>query len=96
MNTVWFHAALIRALKTAAQTAVAVIGAASLFTEVDWPMIASASGMAAVLSMLTSVAGIPEAPAPRAANDRGAVDPGSLALGLVLGLIAGFLLWATR
>lgn len=105
MNVAWFRAALIRAVKTAAQTAVAVIGAASLFTEVDWPMIASASGMAAVLSLLTSVAGIPEAPAPTAPNapasrplrvDRGAVDPGSLALGMLIALAFAWAYLATR
>lgn len=66
MNALWLKAALVRAVKTVAQTAVAVIGSASLFTEVDWLMIASASAMAGVLSLLTSVAGIPEAPAPTA------------------------------
>lgn len=90
MNTTWLRAALIRAIKTVAQTALAVIGAASVFTEVDWPMIASASGMAGVLSILTSVAGIPEAPAP---TERGAVEPGSCALGILVGLLFGWLLW---
>lgn len=105
MNTVWLRAALVRALKTAAQTAVAVIGSASLFTEVDWLMIASASGMAAVLSLLTSVAGLPEAPAPLAparanrplrAPERGGIDAGSLALGMLLMLAFLWFFWATR
>ena len=53
-------AAGIRALKTLAQTAVATIGTTALFDEVNWVMVASASALAAVLSLLTSVAGLPE------------------------------------
>ena len=54
-------AALIRALRTLAQTAVATIGTTALLHEVDWVMVASASAMAAVLSILTSIAtGLPE------------------------------------
>ena len=56
----WIKAAGIRALKTFAQTAVATIGTAALFAEIDWVIVASASGVAAVLSLLTSVAGLPE------------------------------------
>ena len=56
----WIKAAGIRALKTFAQTAVATIGTAALFAEIDWIIVASASGVAAVLSLLTSVAGLPE------------------------------------
>lgn len=56
----WFHAAGIRALKTIAQTAVAMIGTAVVMSEVNWLMVASASALAGVLSMLTSVAGLPE------------------------------------
>ena len=56
----WFKAALIRALKTIAQTAVATIGTAVVMSEVNWVMVASASVLAGVLSMLTSVAGLPE------------------------------------
>ena len=56
----WFKAALIRALKTIAQTAVATIGTAAVMSEVNWVMVASASVLAGVLSMLTSVAGLPE------------------------------------
>ena len=56
----WFKAAGIRAVKTIAQTAVAMIGTASVISEVDWVMVASASVLAGVLSMLTSVAGLPE------------------------------------
>lgn len=56
----WFKAALIRALKTVAQTAVATIGTAAVMSEVNWMMVASASVLAGVLSLLTSVAGLPE------------------------------------
>ena len=56
----WLKAAGIRALKTLAQTAVATIGTCAVLPEVDWIMVASASALAAVLSLLTSVAGLPE------------------------------------
>lgn len=56
----WFRAAAIRALKTVAQTAVATIGTAAVMSEVNWVMVASASVLAGVLSLLTSVAGLPE------------------------------------
>jgi hypothetical protein len=56
----WFKAALVRALKTVAQTAVATIGTAAVMNEVNWVMVASASVLAGVLSLLTSVAGLPE------------------------------------
>lgn len=59
--TEWAKAAVIRAVKTAAQTAVSLIGTGSVgFTDLDWMQIASVSGVAAVLSLLTSIAGIPE------------------------------------
>lgn len=57
---VWLKAAGIRALKTLAQTAVATIGTCAVLSEVDWVMVASASALAAVLSLLTSIAGLPE------------------------------------
>lgn len=58
----WAPAALVRAVKTAAQTAVALIGTGAVgFTDLDWVQIASVAGVAAVASILTSVAGIPEA-----------------------------------
>lgn len=57
----WAFAAGIRAIKTAAQTAASLIGTGAVgFTDLDWIQIASVSGVAAVLSLLTSVAGIPE------------------------------------
>ena len=56
----WIKAALIRAVKTIAQTAVATIGTATVFSEVNWVMIVSASLLAGLLSILTSIAGLPE------------------------------------
>lgn len=56
----WFKAAGIRALKTVAQTATAAIGASALVHEVNWVVVASAAGLAGVLSLLTSLAGLPE------------------------------------
>lgn len=56
----WLHAAAVRAVKTMAQTAVATIGASAVLSAVDWPVVLSASVLAGVLSMLTSVAGLPE------------------------------------
>ena len=56
----WLKAAAVRAVKTVAQTAVATIGTAAVLSSVDWTMVASASLLAGVLSLLTSVAGLPE------------------------------------
>ena len=57
---IWFKAAGIRAIKTVAQTAVATIGTTAVMSEVDWVIVASASALAGILSLLTSVAGLPE------------------------------------
>lgn len=56
----WFKAAGIRAIRTIAQTAIATIGTATVLGGVDWIAVASASALAGVLSMLTSIAGLPE------------------------------------
>lgn len=58
----WLHAAGVRAIKTVAQTAVATIGTAAVLGEVNWLMVGSAALLAGVLSLLTSVAGLPELP----------------------------------
>lgn len=60
MTKRWFKAAGVRAIKTVAQTAVATIGTCAVLSEVDWIMVASASVLAGILSLLTSVAGLPE------------------------------------
>ena len=56
----WIKAAGVRAIKTVAQTAVATIGSAAVMGEVNWVMVGSAAALAGVLSLLTSVAGLPE------------------------------------
>ena len=60
MNKLWWKCAGIRALKTVAQTAIAVIGTSVLLSDVDWIAVASAAILSGVLSLLTSVAGLPE------------------------------------
>ncbi len=59
-NGNWWKAALIRAIKTMAQTAIATIGTSALIESVNWLMVLSASGLAGILSLLTSLAGLPE------------------------------------
>ncbi len=60
-NKSWIIAAGIRAIKTVAQTAVATIGVSAAMSEVDWLAVGSASMLAGILSILTSIAGLPEA-----------------------------------
>ena len=56
----WAAAAAVRAVKTAAQSALGIIGASVALGEVDWALVASAAALAAIVSVLTSVAGVPE------------------------------------
>lgn len=56
----WFKASIVRAVKTMAQTAVATIGTSVMLGDVNWVMVGSASALAGILSVLTSIAGIPE------------------------------------
>lgn len=56
----WLKAAGVRSLKTVAQTAVATIGTAAIMDEVNWLMVGSAALLAGILSLLTSIAGLPE------------------------------------
>lgn len=60
MTFKWIKAAGVRAVKTFCQTAVATIGTAMLITEVNWMVVLSASALSALLSILTSLAGLPE------------------------------------
>ena len=59
-NKKWWKAAGVRAIKTMAQAAIATIGASTMITETNWVMVGSATAMAGILSLLTSVAGLPE------------------------------------
>lgn len=59
-NKDWWNAAGTRAIKTVAQTAVATIGTAAIMSQVDWKVAVSASLLAGLLSLLTSLAGLPE------------------------------------
>lgn len=65
----WIKAAGIRAIKTVAQTAVATIGTAAVLDEVNWVMVVSAAVLSGVISLLTSVAGLPELNTGTAASD---------------------------
>ena len=60
MSKLWWKCAGIRALKTIAQTAIATIGTSAFMSDVNWLMVASSSVLAGVLSILTSIAGLPE------------------------------------
>lgn len=60
MNKKWLKAAAVRAIKTVAQTAVATIGTSVAICEVNWAVVLSASALSGVLSLLTSIAGLPE------------------------------------
>ena len=60
MSKAWWKAAAVRSVKTICQTAVATIGSSAVLSAVDWKVVASASVLAGILSLLTSVAGLPE------------------------------------
>ena len=60
MTKRWWKAAAVRAVKTVAQTAAAVIGTSALLSQVNWPAALSAAVLAGLLSLLTSLAGLPE------------------------------------
>lgn len=61
-NKAWWKASLIRCVRTVAQTAVATIGTAAVLGDVNWVAVGSAAVLAGVLSLLTSIAGLPELP----------------------------------
>lgn len=60
MSKKWWKAASVRCIKTMAQSAIAMIGTSVILSDVDWLVVASAAGLAGVLSLLTSLAGLPE------------------------------------
>lgn len=60
INVIWFKAAGIRAVKTMAQIAVSTIGTTAAFGEVNWALVLSTTLLAGILSLLTSIAGLPE------------------------------------
>lgn len=71
INTDWLKAAGIRAVKTMAQTAIATIGTAAVMGAVNWAMVGSAALLSGILSILTSLAGIPEAGPPINSDQEG-------------------------
>lgn len=60
LNMIWLKAAAVRAVKTVAQTAVATIGTAAAMGQVNWILVGSTAALSGILSLLTSVAGLPE------------------------------------
>lgn len=67
----WAKRAGMRAVKTVAQTFIATIGTAAVLGEVNWPIVLSASALAGILSLATSVAGLPELPEPKTQETEG-------------------------
>lgn len=59
-NKLWLKAAAVRAVKTVAQTAIATIGSCAVLSQVNWAIVLSSSVLAGILSLLTSIAGLPE------------------------------------
>lgn len=78
MTKLWLKRAAIRAIKTVAQTAAALIGVGAVMSDIDWINVASASLVAGILSILTSIAGLPEVELEEemAALRRGSVEEG--------------------
>ena len=64
LNKKWWHASLVRCVRTIAQTFVATIGTAAVLQDVNWVMVLSASALAGVISLATSIAGLPEVSVP--------------------------------
>jgi hypothetical protein len=60
INKVWLKAALVRAVRTMAQTAIACIGSSVVLSAVDWPVVLSATVLSGIISLLTSINGLPE------------------------------------
>lgn len=71
----WLYAALIRSLRTLCQTAIATIGTSAVISAVDWKMVASASFLAAFLSLLTSLSGLPEVEPEKLSEAKNEVKP---------------------
>lgn len=67
----WIKAASIRAIKTVAQTAVAIIGTSTIVTDVNWKVVACSAALAGIVSLLTSVAGLPELDEPEKTEKEG-------------------------
>lgn len=67
----WIKAASVRAIKTVAQTAVAIIGTSTIVTDVNWKVVACSAALAGIVSLLTSVAGLPELDKPEKTEKEG-------------------------